>query len=144
MKDKMFRPQDDLTDSFFKFYKKVKGEGNTMDDFVEYLESIPVSRGIGTKKMDLYSFNEMNTITMLDGITGTITCRNAQNYNKKFLVDSKLYKPSPLMCWLLMGYSEEQYNIVAHFGDKHLYNQAGNSIVVDVVYNIFDELLGDL
>jgi len=143
MKNKMFREKDDLTKSFFNQFKKVKGEEKTMEDFVEYLDSLPVTRGIGTKKMDLYSFNEMNTITMLDGITGTITCRNAQNYNKKFLVDNKLYKPSPLMCWLLMGFSEEQYNIVSGFEDKHLYNQAGNSIVVDVVENILLELFGD-
>ena len=84
--------------------------------------------------MGLYTFGEMDTITMPTGTTGTLTCRNVQNYNKKYWYDKKLYKPSPKMCWLLMGFDEEDFIKASQVNDdKALYNQAGNSIVVNVL-----------
>ena len=88
--------------------------------------------------MGLYNFGEMDTITMPTNVTGTLTCRNVQNYNKKYWYNNRLYKPSPKMCWKLMGFSEhdfEKASIVNN--DTHLYNQAGNSIVVNVLEKIF-------
>ena len=51
-------------------------------------------------------------------------------------------KLTPKECWRLMGFADEDYEKVAKVCTaKQLYKQAGNSIVVDVLYNIFKELL---
>lgn len=136
-----FREKDDITNSFFSRFKEKFGEDKTVCDFIKYINDLPIKSGIGTKKMNLYDFNEMDTITMLDNITGTLTCRNVQNYNKKFWYNNKLYRPSPKMCFELMGFSHDDYEKIKNTGrDSDLYNRAGNSIVVNVVYEIFKSL----
>lgn len=136
-----FREKDDITYNFHRRYNEMKGEV-TIEEFEKYIENLPVTRGIGTKKMGLYDFNEMDTITTSTGLTGTLTCRNVQNFNKKFWYNKKLYKPSPRMCWRLMGFTDEDFNKVENIGtDSDLWDRAGNPIVVQVVEAIFKELL---
>ena len=138
-----FREEDDITDNFHKRYIEVKGD-ISRKNFEEYIENLPIRRGIGTKKMGLYNFSETDTITTVNGITGTLTCRNVQNYNKKFWYSRKLYKPSPRMCWRLMGFTDEDFDKVKDIGsDSDLWDRAGNSIVVNVLERIFERLLGD-
>lgn len=137
-----FREKDDITYNFYRRYKEVINKDAELDEFIQYIHDIPVSKGIGTKVMNLYNFNEMNTITTCDGLTGTLTCRNVQNFNKKFLYNNKLYKPSPRMCFRLMGFTDDDFNKVEHIGnDSDLWNRAGNSIVVNVAQAILKELL---
>lgn len=137
-----FRECDDITDNFYKRYLEIKNPNATYEEFVEYIDSLPIRKGIGTKVMGLYDFNEMDTITTCDGITGTLTCRNVQNYNKKFWYNKRLYKPSPRMCFRLMGFSDEDFEKVKNVGtDSKLWDRAGNSIVVNVVTEIFKVLL---
>lgn len=137
-----FREQDDLTFNFYRRYKEVINNNATIEEFENYIDALPIKKGIGTKKMGLYTFGEMDTITMPSGRTGTLTCRNVQNYNKKFWYNKKLYKPSPKMCWLLMGFDEEDFIKASQVNDdKALYNQAGNSIVVNVLEKILKSLL---
>lgn len=133
--------KDDLTPSFFNRYKEKINPNATMEEFVEYIDNLPIRHGIGTKRMGLYTFGEMDTITMPTGRTGTLTCRNVQNYNKKYWFNNKLYKPSPRMCWKLMGFDDEDFNKASEVNnDVALYNQAGNSIVVNVLERIFSIL----
>lgn len=135
-----FREKDDITMNFYNRYLEVKGE-ISYNNFIKYIDDLPIKKGIGTKKMNLYSFNEMDTITTCDGLTGTLTCRNIQNYNKKFWYNNKLYKPSPRMCWKLMGFTDEDFDKVKNIGtDSQLWDRAGNSIVVNVVEEIFKNL----
>jgi DNA (cytosine-5)-methyltransferase 1 len=137
-----FRPQDDLTFNFFRRYKEVKNPNATEQEFIDYINNLPISRGIGSMKMGLYSFGEMDTITTIYGQTGTLTCRNVQNYNKKYWYNNRLYKPSPRMCWRLMGFTDEDFDKASKVNDdKALYNQAGNSIVVNVLEKIINNLL---
>lgn len=139
-----FRESDDITKSFYDRYKSKIDANATVEDFQNYIDSLPIRKGIGTKKMNLYTFNEMDAITMPYGTVGTLTCRNVQNYNKKFWYNRKLYKPSPKMCWRLMGFDEEDFIKASKVNeDKALYNQAGNSIVVNVLQMIFKKLFSD-
>lgn len=139
-----FRECDDVTDNFFKRYLEVINPEGTFDEFVQYIEDLPIRKGIGTKVMGLYDFNEMDTITTCEGLTGTLTCRNVQNYNKKFWYNKRLYKPSPKMCFRLMGFTDEDYEKVKDIGtDSKRWDRAGNSIVVNVVAAIYKSLLTD-
>ena len=137
-----FRDKDDITNSFYNRYKSKIDANATLEDFCKYIQDLPIRRGVGTKKMGLYDFNEMDTITLPMGICGTLSCRNVQNYNKKFWYNNRLYKPSPRMCWRLMGFDDMDFQKASAVNnDIALYNQAGNSIVVNVLQAIFKELL---
>lgn len=139
-----FRSVDNLTRIFHDRYNLIHGEVS-LETFQQYLDNLPIRKGIGTKCMDLYSFNEMNTITMPTGVTGTLTCRNVQNYCKKYLVDGQLYKPSPLMVWLLMGFTLDDFVKVQHFSsDRELYDRGGNSIIVDVAQHLVREIVNQV
>lgn len=138
-----FREEDDLTASFYKRFKDVKQQDATIEDFVAFVDSLTVKQNdIKTKDLGLYSFCEMNTVTMLEGITGTLTCRNVINYNKKFWHKKKLYRPSPRMCFRLMGFTDYDFlKAKCAVDDKELYKQAGNSIAVPVAQHLVKSLL---
>ena len=54
----------------------------------------------------------------------------------------RIRKLTPLECWRLMGISDEDfYKAQAVVSNSQLYKQAGNGIVVDVLYAIFKEML---
>lgn len=144
VKDYMdFREKDDVTFNFKRRYEEKFGAISD-EDFSLFLEALPTRTGIGTKKLGLYSFNEMDTITTIDSLTGTLTCSNLINSNKKFLYNGRLYKASPLMAWRLMGFSDEDfYKALNSEGqsDISLYKQAGNSIALPVIKEILRSLL---
>ena len=53
----------------------------------------------------------------------------------------RVRKLTPKECYRLMGFTDEQFNRSQTFSsDSQLYKQAGNSIVVDVLYYIFEKL----
>lgn len=55
--------------------------------------------------------------------------------------DFKIRKLTPLECWRLMGFSDDSFfKAQAVNSDTQLYRQAGNSIVVNVLMAIFDQL----
>jgi len=61
-------------------------------------------------------------------------------YNENF----RIRKLTPLECWRLMGFEDEQFYKAAEVNsNSQLYKQAGNSIVVDVLYYIFKNLFID-
>ena len=67
--------------------------------------------------------------------------------NKKFTneLTRELYgsirKLTPKECWRLMGWKDEQFNKLSNISDTQLYKQAGNGIVVNVLEEIFKNLL---
>lgn len=53
----------------------------------------------------------------------------------------RVRKLTPKECYRLMGFTDEQFDRSQTFSsDSQLYKQAGNSIVVDVLYYIFEKL----
>lgn len=95
------------------------------------------------KPKEIKNFKIANTITTLSGN------RPTDNFIK---IENKIRKLTPKECWRLMGFSDidfenakEALNNTFHKGrDKsqsQLYKQAGNSIVVDVLMNIFKEFI---
>lgn len=54
----------------------------------------------------------------------------------------RVRKLTPKECWRLMGFSDEDYEKAEKIVSKsQLYRQAGNSIVVNVLMEIFKEML---
>ena len=53
----------------------------------------------------------------------------------------RIRKLTPLECWRLMGFDDEDFERAAEINSNHqLYKQAGNSIVVNVLEKIFINL----
>lgn len=56
----------------------------------------------------------------------------------------RIRKLTPLECWRLMGFKDQQFFKASEVcSNSQLYKQAGNSIVVDILENIFKELFND-
>lgn len=73
----------------------------------------------------------------------SISCTlTTQPYNFAVRLPDDMFRViTPLECWRLMGFSDDDCNRAAKVcNDKQLYKQAGNSIVVNVLMAIFKEL----
>lgn len=93
------------------------------------------------------------------GCTNTITTVQKDNYimeekqNDGFVErkykhytsqDLRIRKLTPKECWRLMGFDDEDFERAAQVNSNtQLYKQAGNSVVVNVIEAIFDDLLTD-
>lgn len=77
-----------------------------------------------------------------NGTSNTITTVQKDNYLME--PQYRIRKLTPLECWRLMGFKDEQfYKAEKVNSNSQLYKQAGNSIVVDVLYYIFKNLFID-
>lgn len=79
---------------------------------------------------------------------GTIPASNAGNklnVIENMEANFRIRKLTPLECWRLMGFKDENFYNAKEMGlsDSQLYKQAGNSIVVNVLYAIFYNLFKD-
>lgn len=127
----------------FNFDTLEKTKYRPLEEFLEkevseeYIVTQPsILRGIGKKGV-------VNRATVIKDYCYTITERQDRcpaqvidigNGKYRFLTDKE--------CWLLQGYSEEDYNNAAKVNSKRaLYKQAGNSIPVTIFESIFKQLL---
>ena len=79
-----------------------------------------------------------------DGVAPAMhTCSGGNTEPKIVMPDFRIRKLTPLECWRLMGFSDEDFNKAKNAGisNSQLYKQAGNSIVVNVLEGILDNLL---
>lgn len=54
----------------------------------------------------------------------------------------KIRRLTPKECWRLMGFDDSDFDKATKVcSETNLYHQAGNSIVVNVIYSILKELL---
>ena len=80
---------------------------------------------------------EVNT----SGTSNALTTVQKDNYvcEPQF----RIRKLTPKECWRLMGFTDESFEKAEKVcSNSQLYKQAGNSIVVDVLYHIFKNLFG--
>lgn len=72
-------------------------------------------------------------------------CLTEPNHNAQCCFDGlRIRKLTPKECWRLMGFTDEEFEKAAqHNSNSQLYKQAGNSIVVNVLEKILENLLGD-
>ena len=83
--------------------------------------------------------NEQHLEPRSDGVTNTITSVQKDNYVAR---DYRIRKLTPKECWRLMGFDDADFEKAAKVNsNSQLYKQAGNSIVVNVLEAILEELL---
>ena len=56
--------------------------------------------------------------------------------------NNKIRRLTPLECWRLQGFKDEDFFSVKDVSDTQLYKQAGNSITVNVLMEIFKKIYG--
>lgn len=75
------------------------------------------------------------------GVCNTITTVQKDNMLLEITEQYRIRKLTQKETWMLMGFSDEDYEKVAEVNSKtQLYKQAGNSIVKDVLMAIFSQL----
>lgn len=76
-----------------------------------------------------------------DGICGALTTVQKDNLLLEYITTYRVRKLTPMECWRLMGFSDDDYEKAAEHNSKtQLYKQAGNSIVKQVLMAIFSQL----
>lgn len=77
----------------------------------------------------------------VNGVCNTLTTVQKDNMLLEITEQYRVRKLTPKECWRLMGFSDDDYEKAAEVNSKtRLYEQAGNSIVKDVLMAIFSQL----
>jgi DNA (cytosine-5)-methyltransferase 1 len=80
----------------------------------------------------------------VEGACPTLTTMGGGHRQPKILTDDgRVRKLTPYECWLLMGFTPEQFDKVKGLSNTQLYKQAGNTIAVPCLSAIFINLLGE-
>lgn len=98
------------------------------------------------KKENIYIYDDYNSRLYKDQTCcGTITPNagnSALRNGQKLIINYELRKLTPKECFRLFGFSDDDFNRAASVNkDSVLYKQIGNSIVVNVLMAIFEQLL---
>lgn len=103
----------------------------------EYGKAIRKDYEAGKISESRHNMTEMQP--RIDGICNTLTTVLKDNYIME--PQFRIRKLTPLECWRLMGFTDEQFHKAEQVNsNSQLYKQAGNSIVVDVLYYLFKNL----
>ena len=101
---------------------------------------------IGT--IDIKGIDLMKRIYSDYGLCPTLTSMTGGNLQPKFITIENdeliIKKLSPLECWRVMGYSDEDFYKAKNIGNlsnSKLYERAGRGIVVPMLEKVFEELL---
>ena len=102
-----------------------KGQANWTGSFISPdIENLEKSSTIGSAEPTKINLKDGSQITSNDNLSGI-----------------RIRKLTPKECWRLMGFDDSDFEKAAEVNsNSQLYKQAGNSIVVDVLYYIFKEM----
>jgi len=84
---------------------------------------------------------QQNRIYDTNGISPALPAElgGERSYN---INTKKIRRLTPLECWRLQGFRDEDFHSVKDLSDTQLYKQAGNSITVDVLMHLFQKIYG--
>lgn len=96
-------------------------------------------------------YEKANRCYLDDGVSPTLTSLSG---SEKVITNLRIRKLTPLECWKLMGFNDNDFNVAKKAlndtfykgkdkSNSQLYKQAGNSIVVNVLFEIFKNLFND-
>lgn len=83
---------------------------------------------------------ERGHIYSANGVSPALSTMQGGGLEPKILKNYRIRKLTPRECWRLMGVQDEQFNKLHDISNSQLYKLAGNSIVVDVLMGIFNNL----
>ena len=83
------------------------------------------------------TYETANRLYDTNGISPTLQTQE-QGY---FKTQNKIRRLTPLECWRLQGFKDEDFFSVKDVSETQLYKQAGNSITVNVLMELFKKIL---
>ena len=137
------RIKAEFTNINFEQSKRIHGT----DSYFQALSA--ADRGTNNILIDAYltdfSYKQTSQILNKEGIAATLDTMQGGHREPKILENYKVRKLTPLECWRLMSFTDEDFYKAKNAGvsNSQLYKQAGNSIVVKVLEGIFKNLLTD-
>lgn len=83
-----------------------------------------------------------------DGLAPTLNTCSGGGLEPKFVdrscVDVRIRKLTPRECFRLMGFADDDFDKIKGISNSQLYKMAGNSVVVNVLTEIFKELFNNV
>lgn len=144
--------EDEVDDSYYCTNNYKKADDNIIylkskkDNSIRYKVYVDKYYNGGICGEDLYcKFAMSKRIYSPYKYCPTLTANNTADNAKIALIDTngiKIRKLTEKECWRLMGFDDKDYEKAQKVCSKtNLYHQAGNSIVVNILYYLFKELL---
>jgi DNA (cytosine-5)-methyltransferase 1 len=96
-----------------------------------------------SKRLEIRDDGLANSITthQLDSIVVKDNLESVADYRlDEGLKKRKIRRLTPLECWRLQGFKDNDFYKVKDVSDTQLYKQAGNSITVDVLMHLFKKI----
>lgn len=94
----------------------------------------PESGLIHVANLEMKATESIKRVYSKDGCCPTLTTMGGGHREPKILEDNgRVRKLTPRECWLLMGFTNEDFDKVSNLSNTQLYKQAGNSICVPVL-----------
>ena len=92
--------------------------------------------------LEMKASQQVRRVYSSEGLSPTLDTMQGGHRQPKILEDIRIRKLTPLECWRLMGFDDEDFRKAEASGvsNTQLYKQAGNSIVVNVLEKIFKNL----
>lgn len=127
---------------------KIRFHNKNRDEIIYEIEldKYKLGRVCGIDKHS--KFRQSSVIHSSFGYCPTLLASNTNNNckivvsNDNILENIKIRKITPKEAWRMMGFSDEDYNIASKVcSETNLYHQAGNSIVVNVMYYILKKII---
>jgi DNA (cytosine-5)-methyltransferase 1 len=100
---------------------------------------------IVANNLNHYRNDQMNRVYSPTGISPTILVVSGGGREIKIMSENmRIRKLTPKECWRLMGFSDKDFEKAEKVNsNSQLYKQAGNSIVVDVLEELFCMMLDE-
>ncbi len=123
-------------------YRQPMVKDENMASYVnQTLEEQKVVQDGWIQKSESGTKHQSNTVYNVNGLSPTLTaCDYKSPLKFTDIEDLCIRKLTPKECFRLMGFGDELFDKIEGVSNTRLYMQAGNSIVVDVIYYIFTEL----
>ena len=125
-----------------------RGVGEEHSRMITYSENLEDTTNLQEECLKVGLFDDTSSSNFAKGKRdygykneyGTLKCRPKYSIYKN--TDLRIRKLTPKECWRLMGFDDLDFEKAAKVNSNtQLYKQAGNSIVVNVLMAIFDNLL---
>jgi DNA (cytosine-5)-methyltransferase 1 len=117
-------------------------EKYVMDKPFELLAGTPKEDGRleQVAKLDIKGNDSIRRVYSPKGLCPTLTTMGGGHREPKILIDGRVRKLTPLECFRVQGFTDEQYHVLkeAGFSDSRLYKFVGNAVTPNVIKSIAD------